>query len=30
MLLKNLKKDDLNDFIDIYSHKTDRPKYDNR
>ena len=23
-------KDDLNDFIEIYSHKTDRPKYDNR
>ena len=25
--LKTQEKDDLNDFIEIYSHKTDRPKY---
>ena len=30
MLLKNSEKDDLNDIIEIYSHKTDRQKYDNR
>ena len=26
--LKTQEKHDLNDFIEIYSHKTDRPKYD--
>ena len=28
--LKTLEKDDLNDFIEIYSHKTYRRKYNNR
>ena len=28
--LKTQEKDDLNDFIEIYSHKTDSPKNNNR
>ena len=28
--LKTKEKDDLIDFIEIYFHKTDRPKYNNK